>query len=308
MFGWRLATRLSPTLSWTGRWALECRRCTRLHKPRLGLFYLALQGTLSAGAGASHASSTVLTVLPMTRTTARVLRLLIRVSPVVLMILSAPIVSPHVGPNVAWPIVTVAGLAAMYAAIASSSERLPGESWLKGLKAIAARGDELRQFQKDRIAKARTSVKILDSYWGDVDQFRSVIKTALMNSSTCEVKVLLAKEGGRFSSIRAGALPPGVLDVDSHLPDTLHSLEELKTYLGTQGKGLAERLNLKHFDAIVPGPMIIVDDSDVFAGTFMQNAAGSPGSPVIWLLRSRFSKGAPLGAYIETFDNLWSAA
>ena len=68
---------------------------------------------------------------------------------------------------------------ALYGTFVAAVEAYPGQLWLNGLRAFVAHGDQLRALAMRRAASARTTLKILDSYWGDIDQFREAIRKAL---------------------------------------------------------------------------------------------------------------------------------
>ncbi len=233
-------------------------------------------------------------------------RLWFAVSPIALALL--PIIAVPLS-DVGWALLVVFGVGGVGAAVLSASEQAPGRLLLHGVRRFAPAFDSLSSDAKRQVAQASRSIKVLDSYWGSVDSYRSAIEGALRTSGRCEVRILLAQEGGRFAAIRDAAIP-GAIDVNKGLQSSRHSIEGLVAALRSAGPGLADRVAVRSFDALVPGPMIIIDDEHAFVGSFLQRPAGSPGSPGVWLgpaMGGLFGRKAA-EPYVETFDRLWIAA
>jgi len=200
-------------------------------------------------------------------------------------------------------------LGGLLAGLIAASTEDPGRFAWHGLKRFVPRFDSLSEQAKLEVSRATKSIKVIDSYWGSVDAYRHPVESALSRTGSCELQILLAKKGGGVARLRDAAMD-GAIGVDGVLDGTLRQIEALKAALSSAGSGLAERVTVRFYDALVPGPMIIVDDRHVFLGSFLQRPAGSPGSPGFWfgptLAGLRPSDAVP--AYVETFNRLWSSS
>lgn len=199
-----------------------------------------------------------------------------------------------------WVSLCVCGALSWYGGLVAGGEQFPGWSGRDGLKAFVSSGLALRPRQLARAAEAKRSIKIIDSYWGQANDFRRAIATALAASADCKVSILVARREGHFASIR------GALDVDAQLPANLVAIDELKRTAADEVPGADTRISVHCFDVIVPGPMMIIDDVEVFAGTFLQNPGGSPDAPALWLKRGWLRTSPAVNVYVSTFEAIWA--
>ena len=115
-----------------------------------------------------------------------------------------------------------------------------------------------------------------------MDDFDSAILKAIGRGA--QVRILLAARDGAFARLRDAGMG-GILDINTNLDATLARLRRMKEHAENTQAGYSQRIVVKFYDTVVPGPMIIVDDKDLFVGTFLQNSGGSPDSPAFWLKR-----------------------
>jgi hypothetical protein len=204
-----------------------------------------------------------------------------------------------------WPTVFAAFALSVFSGVTSASTETPA-AWLQhGLRALYPRGS-LATHRAQRLMRGATrSVKILDTYWGASNQFRAPIQDLLQRSSAT-VKILLATSGGCVAKIRDSAMP-GEVAVDGNLDACLSNIDGLLLQLEKIDKSLASRVEVRRYDAIVMGPLIIVDDEHVIAGTYLQSA-GSPMTPAFEFSRTVFDSGEVVNQFVTTFDRIWLQA
>jgi len=205
-----------------------------------------------------------------------------------------------------WPTVLAAAALAVFSGMSSAWAETP-TAWLRyGLRALYPRGS-LATHRAQRLIKGATkSVKILDTYWGAANQFRAPIQDLLLRQSSATVKILLATSEGCVAKIRDAAMP-GEVAVDKNLDATLSNIDGLFVQLKAIEQSLPLRVEVKRYDAIVMGPMIIVDDKHVIVGTFLQSA-GSPMTPAFEFRRTLFNSGEVVNHFVTTFDRIWQRA
>ena len=237
------------------------------------------------------------------------LRSWLMVSSVGLTALQFPAISSPMPLGVVKGLMWTFALGGLLAGLVAASTEDPGRFAWHGLRRFVPRFDTLNEQAKLEVSRAKKSIKVIDSYWGGVDAYRHSVESALSRTGSCKLQILLAKKSGGVARLRDAAME-GTIAVDGAIDGTLRQVEALKRALSSAGPGLAERVTVRFFDALVPGPMIIVDDRHLFLGSFLQRPAGSPASPGFWfgptLAGLRRSDAVP--AYVETFDRLWSSS
>jgi hypothetical protein len=175
-----------------------------------------------------------------------------------------------------------------------------------GMRGLYPRGSESTPAAQRRIQKAAKSVKILDTYWGQVNQFRSVIESAFGRSHTTTVQILLARPGGCVAQIRDIAMP-GQTEVDLNLESCIANVLGLQKHLAATSSGWDKRVAVRFYDAVVMGPMIIVDDKHAIVGTFLQSG-GSPVTPAFEFGPAHFGSSSTVEHFVASFDALWKLA
>jgi len=231
-----------------------------------------------------------------------VLRVLLAVSPVLLALTST---APAWIRDRAWywPVVVGVSLVCVFAGFSTASAETPTAWLFHGLRSLHPRGAASTHRAERLVAKAKRSIKILDTYWGAANQFRSAIQDAL-RSSPASVRILLATQGGCLARIRDSAMP-GEVAVDANLGTCIQNIDGLRKQLDQIDAQFSQRIEVRRYDAVVMGPLIIVDDTHVIAGTYLQSA-GSPMTPSFEFRKRRFGSSEVVKHFVTTFDRIWT--
>lgn len=233
----------------------------------------------------------------------RFLRLLIAVSPVYLAVVGV-LTSSNVTPLLVSSL-ALAGFLSVFGAVSTASSSTPGASLLYGLTALYPRRSNSTARAQQLVAGARTSVKVLDTYWGAVNEFRPAIQDALSRPGVV-VQILLIEDAGGVATAREFAMP-GEINLATNLPACLDNIDGLRRQLEQVSQGAGQRVQVRRYDAIVMGPLLIVDDAQVIAGTFLQSA-GSPMTPAFEFVRRRLGSNRVVDHFVATFDKIWATA
>jgi hypothetical protein len=187
-------------------------------------------------------------------------------------------------------------------ALLTGPRRLTSFSFVSGLRELYAEGTDASERIKTQISKAKLSVKILDTYFGQFDQMQSSFRKAM--DAGAEVQILVARKGGKLSSSR------GIFEkktIDSGVDNLERKIADFEEQL--RSTEIEPRIALRHFDVAMSGPLYIIDDSIVFAGTFLQKL-GSQNTPMFELTvrhgwRSRYGIAK---VFVDSFDQIWNAS
>lgn len=186
-------------------------------------------------------------------------------------------------------------------AINAGFQQLPGTYTLSGLSRLHPKYSDAIGLIKRRISRARHSVKIADTYLGDFDALQASVEAALKRKNLTTVKILLAKPGGHFSSSRRvfseSTIAQNVQALHTRIREFQRQLSDVP--------GAPDRIQVRFFDAVIPGPIFIVDDRHVFVGSYLQDR-GSQHSPMMQFRIWPWTK-LPKN-YVLTLDKLWDSA
>lgn len=176
----------------------------------------------------------------------------------------------------------------------------PGAMVFAGVQAVYSSASDATQSVQKAIGSASTTIKLLDTYYGNFDSFQYSLSRILANCSGCRVQILFAKSSGKFAQAR------GLYDVGT-IDENIGAFQSrLNAFCQQIPPGDAARIEARPFDVVVPGPLYIVDDRHVFIGSYLQ-ADGSQNAPMIEFNLAPWTPQKEVAqAYIRTFDKLWN--
>ena len=199
-------------------------------------------------------------------------------------------------------VVGLLGVVWLINAMVVGNEKHPGRFRGAGLKAIYRNAGEATEAIHRRISQARTSVKILDTYFGFFENIQSSLEDTLRNPN-CHVQLLVARKNGHLVAAR------GVI-AEEEMNEALELFERRLTQflerLRTFQVGAEQRLTKKEFDVMFPGPLLIVDDRYVFVGNYLQSDH-SAGCHMYEFKVGRWIPPREPRRYIESFDRVFAA-
>lgn len=150
--------------------------------------------------------------------------------------------------------------------------------------------------------RARECICIADTYLGGFDGFREDLQAFLNHNRRGRVRILLADPEGHLVRARGTFSDQELVQM---IGGTVAQIRAFQKHLGTEGG--AERIEVRYFDRLIPGPLFVVDRKSVFCGQYLQ-VDGSQHAPMMELPGWLPIEDQGRRRLIESVEVLWQAS